>query len=90
MMGTTQRRGLRLVATDGHSHWADPEIQDWPDCGYSLSIRCEFGGVKMTHFVARLPGGRLCWINTPWFFDSPADAEAARDELVAQTSGEGE
>jgi|SRR6185437_13726098 len=98
-MGTTQRRGLRLVATDGHSHWAEPTMwvglpqplsADNSDNIYYMGIECSFGGVPMVHFIARDGKGAACWQSEPYCFASIEAAEAARDELAAQTSGEGE
>lgn len=92
-MPTPQRRGLaRLVATDGHSHWVEPVLRGLPNgLAYTLSADCTFGGVALTHYVARGNDGRVYWQNSPHIFFSLADAEAARDELAArQPQDEGE
>ena len=93
-MATPQRRGLaRLVATDRHSHWAEPVLRFLLDnpAGYAVGIDCDFGERPVVHYIGRdAATGRACWQRTPYTFASIAQAEAARDELAAQQPGEGE
>lgn len=91
-MATPQRRGLaRLVATDGHSHWAEPVLRVLlaSPAGYAVGIDCDFGECRMVHYIGRdAATGRAVWQSTPYPFASIAEAEAARDELAVTQQGE--
>jgi hypothetical protein len=35
--------GVKLIARDGHSHWADPTLRPLPT-GFGLGADCDLGG----------------------------------------------
>lgn len=82
-MATTRRGLMKLVTTDGHSHWVEPALHAIPGSGYTLSADCTLGGVPLTHYVARDRRGDVCWSNSLYVFPTQAEAEKARDELAA-------
>lgn len=85
---------MRLVATDGHSHWVEPRLMVlWAADGYwyAMGVECDFGGVPMRHYITRnLRTGEVGWSNSPHLFRTIAEALEVRGELAARQPASGE
>lgn len=72
--------GVKLIARDGHSHWADPTLRPLPN-GFGLGADCDLGGVALIHWLApdSHRAGHFLFTDTPYAWPSAVEAFAALD-----------
>lgn len=73
--------GVQQMIADRHRHWVEgeQEYRGWDGLHHNV---CEFCGAQLYHWVARDTSGKARQQDTPFYFATLAEAEAARDELA--------